>query len=79
MKPIILPDKTIKNVVVLDFDHADENDALCRYLDKNDIKDIGEMFDADTCKIKIRMMTIFLLKSKMIMTYLLSTGMQNII
>lgn len=54
MKPIILPDKTIKNVVVLDFYHADENDALCRYLENNDIKDIGELFDADTCRIKIR-------------------------
>ena len=47
-------ENNLKNVVVLDFYGSLENDALCRYLDKYDMKDIGELFDQDTCKIKIK-------------------------
>lgn len=47
-------EKNTKNVIVLDFYGSLENDELCRYLDKYDIKNIAELFDHDTCKIKIR-------------------------
>jgi len=48
------PEKPGKKVVVLEYNSTPENIDLYSYLEKYDIKDIDELFDRDTCKIRIR-------------------------
>jgi len=53
-KDLYRKDNPLKKVIILEYNYASENIELYEYLEKQYIKDISELFDQDTCKIRIR-------------------------